>query len=118
MIILKRTHEKQIEEKSKRITELETYLREAKDLKEILSKMSCMTINGQDFSVTGGTWCIPSDTLNLPDNVMVIVDDILGGKCVKQEANKCIIVTKDGDVRTGLTKNKVDKGYSYKLIRE
>lgn len=45
-------------------------------------------------------------------------DDILGGKVIKQEGTKCLIISKDGDVKTGLTKSKPDKGYKYKLVRE
>lgn len=54
----------------------------------------------------------------LPENVLVYVDDMLGGKVIKQEATKCIYIDKNGNIKTGLTKQKSDKGFSYKLIRE
>jgi hypothetical protein len=55
----------------------------------------------------------------MPDDVVRIVDDVLGGKVMKHEATtKCLIVDKQGNVKTGMTKQKADKGYSYKLVRE
>lgn len=92
---------------------LEKQLEEAKNLKSILEKMSSMTINGIDWGVSGGSW-----SLQLGDDVLVYVDDILGGKVIKQESTKCLVIDKDGNVKTGLTKQKADKGYSYKLVRE
>src|SRR5574343_7023 len=98
-------------------SKLEKELEEAKNLKEILEKMSSMTINGQGFAVSGGAWSIASE-FNLPDDVLRYVDDILGGKVIKQEGTKCLVIDKDGNVKTGLTKQKSEKGYSYKLVRE
>jgi hypothetical protein len=98
-----------------RICKLQKELSEAQNLKSILEIMSSMTINGLGFSVTGGNW---NTEFTLPDNVLVYVDDILGGKVIKQEGNKCLIIDKNGDVKTGLTKHSVDKGFSYKLMRE
>ena len=89
-------------------------LKEAKNLKTILEKISGTTINGIGFSVSGGSW----DTIDLPDNVLVYVDDILGGNGLKLEGIKCLVIDRDGKVKTGLTKQKADKGYSYKLVRD
>lgn len=50
-----------------------------------------------------------------PDNVPQYVDDIFGGRVIKQEAFKGIVIDKDGNVKTGLTKLPPDIGYSYKL---
>jgi len=118
MFIRKKAHEKIINLKNQRIDELELRLKEAQNLKAILEKLSSMKINGQGFAVVDGSWTISECKLNLPDDVMRYVDDILGGKCIKQEANKCIVISKDGTVKTGLTKSQTDKGYSYKLVRE
>lgn len=93
---------------------LEKELAEAKNLKSILEKITSMTINGLDFSATGG--CFTSG-YNLPDTVLQYTDDILGGKVIKQEGTKCLVIDKNGDVKIGLTKQKADKGYRYKLIR-
>lgn len=93
---------------------LEKELEEAKNLKSILEKMSGLTINGVDWCLSNGGWV----TTNFPDTVLQYTEDILGGKVIKQEGNKCLVVDKDGNVKTGLTKQKADKGYSYKLVRE
>ena len=90
-------------------------LREAKDPRTVLDRFSSLTINGIGFAGSGGNW----DTeLLLPDTVLQYTEDILGGKVIKQEGNKCLVVTKDGNVKTGLTKQTLDKGFSYKLVRE
>lgn len=120
MFISKKKHNQIIEYKDKtindyyvRIQALEGELKEARNLKSILEKMSSMTIGGVGWGVSGGEW----RTLEVPDYVLVYTDDILGGKVIKQEGNKCLVIDKDGNVKTGLTKQKVDKGYSYKLVR-
>jgi hypothetical protein len=87
----------------------------AENLKDILEKMSSMTINGQGFSVSGGSW---STSFNIPDSFAEYVDDYCGGKVIKQEANKVIEITINGEIKTGLTKQPCDKGYKYKLIRQ
>ena len=104
-----------IEVKTRRILKLEEELKEAKDLKLILEKLYSLhqvISNGSILSFTNG-----GCSFNLPDTVMQYTEDILGGKVIKQEGVKCLIIEKDGTVKTGLTKQKVDKGYSYKLIR-
>ena len=99
-------------------------LREAKDFKKLLEAIIEKTgIPNPDklegdrgfLSFGGGSikWSV-----DFPDEVAQYVDDILGGKVVKQEATKCIIIKKDGEVDAGYTKKKADKGYSYKLVRE
>ena len=100
------------EEKHKSLT---AQLKEAKDLKTILDRLSSLTINGTGFTMSGGNW---NTELVLPDTVLQYVDDILGGKVIKQEGTKCLVIGKDGTVETGLTKEKADKGYTYKLLRD
>jgi hypothetical protein len=97
----------------KEINDLKKALEEAKDLKFILEKFSNFSISGIGISVSGGNWDI-----ELPDNVLQYTEDILGGKVIKQEGTKCLVVDKQGNVKEGLTKQKADKGYSYKLVRE
>jgi len=98
----------------KEIKEGKEELREAKDLKTILDRFSSISINGRGFTVSGGNW---HTELVLPDTVLQYTEDILGGKVIKQEGTKCLVIGKDGIVKTGLTKEKADKGYSYKLVR-
>ena len=97
------------------VDRLKQELREAKDLKTILDKFSSLTsTKGMVFANSNGIW---STELVLPDNVLVYVDDILGGKVIKQEGTKCLVIDKEGNVETGLTKRKADTGYAYKLER-
>ncbi len=97
--------------------ELKNELKIEQDFKKVLDKLvdnSLYSLDGLSaVGVSGGSW-----NLEMPDNVLVYVDDILGGKVIKQEANKCLVVDKNGNVKTGLTKEKVDKNYTYKLVRE
>lgn len=88
------------------ISSLKLELARAKDLKSILS------IN------TAAIASYLVKTENKESNNNLHVEDILGGIVLRSEANKCIIINKDAEVLIGLTKQKVDKNYSYKLIRE
>jgi len=122
-MITNKTHKRIIENKDKTISDylekilkLEQEIREAKDLKTILEKLSSSSLTA-DFTL-GYSSGYSSRSIELPDNVLVHVDDLLGGKVIKQEGNKCLVIEKDGTVKTGLTKEKMDKGYSYKLLRK
>lgn len=122
-MITNKKHNQIIEHKDKTISDylakilkLEQELKETRDLKLILEKFS-------GILTYGGTGIVYNHSsgvfdLSLPDNVLVYVDDILGGKVIKQEATKCLVVDEKGNVTTGLTKQKPDKGYSYKLLRK
>ena len=122
MFITKRKHNKIVKIKDgdivfylTQIDDLKKELAEAKNLQSILNKLSGFTLNGLAYCDTGGDWRVKMD---LPDTVLQYTDDILGGQVIKQEGTKCLIVDKNGKVKEGLTKQKADKGYSYKLIRE
>jgi hypothetical protein len=93
---------------------LESRLQKANDLKDILTKLTDKTITGAQFAINHNS----CGSATLPDNVLVYVDDILGGKVIKQEGVKAISINSKGEVKTGLTKQKADKGYNYKLVRE
>lgn len=122
MFISKKKHNQIIEHKDKTINDyltkinyLEKELDRAQDLKTILEKLYPLyTVKGLGLNFTGSS----SAELILPDHIPVYVEDILGGKVIKQEATKVIRITKDGEVKTGLTKQKADKNYFYKLIRD
>lgn len=99
----------------KKIDSLTRELEYAQNLKSIVEKLYPLhRIDGSTIrlNVSG------SSELILPDKVPVYVEDYLGGKVIKQEATKVIHITKEGEVKTGLTKQSADKGYSYKLIRD
>lgn len=87
-------------------------LEQAKNLQLILEKLYPL------HSFIAKNYVDDGYSLNLPDDVLRYTEDILGGKVIKQEGNKCLIIEKDGSVKTGLTKQKVDNGYNYKLIRK
>lgn len=112
-------HKEGNEFRIKQIEDLKQELREARDMKEILKSLSK---DNNDFltALSGFTYVnsIGDSVLSLSDDVLVYVDDILGGKVIKQEGNKCLVIDKTGNVKTGLTKEKPDKGYAYKLIRK
>lgn len=122
MFITKKRHNHIIEHKNKtindycaKIIKLEKEIEQAKDVKELLGKL---VIENSLFVTKDYMATICGSAMNIPDNVLVYVDDILGGKVIKQEGVKCLVVSKDGIVKTGLTKNKADTGHTYKLIRE
>lgn len=100
-----------------KIVKLEKELEQSRDLKTIIQKLAGYTdtlTNISTLTSSGGTWV----SAHLPDNVLVYVDDILGGKVIKQEGVKCLVIGKDGTVKTGLTKQEYDKGFTYKLVRK
>ena len=119
-MITNKKHNQIIEHKDKsindyyaKIVKLEKELEEARNLKLILEKLYPLNeLFGSIGSVGAGGY-----KLNLPDTVLQYTEDILGGKVIKQEGTKCLVVDKDGNVKTGLTKAKADKGYNYKLVR-
>lgn len=59
-----------------------------------------------------------SAPVDLSDDIAVYVPDLVGGKVIKQEANRCIKINKEGDIEEGYTRKRCDKGFNYKLIRE
>jgi hypothetical protein len=121
----------EIEHKDKSIVDLRDKLIKAENLKEVLEVLANKTgipkPEGKGYLTLGADWADglsfstatwSNAIAHLPDTVLQYTEDILGGKVIKQEGNKCLVITKDGTVKTGLTKAKVDKGYTYKLVRE
>lgn len=99
-----------------KIIKLEKELEQARDLKNILQKFDnkiAFAAGNENHTINTSAGC----ELNLPDTVLQYTDDILGGKVIKQEGVKCLVIDQNGDVTTGLTKQKADKGFNYKLIR-
>ena len=120
--ILKRYNKLKGESESQEISmalEIENLTEEleyARDIKNILERI-IPSEGSEDLFVTR-RYVDSMFDLKINENMLQYTEDILGGKVIKQEANKCIVIAKDGTVKTGLTKAKVDKGYSYKLVRE
>lgn len=108
---------KEINCKDIEINNLREELRQARDLSSILEKLvldknNHSVVYGPGFNIS----C--SGEISFTDDVAIYVPDILGGKVLKQEGIKCIKIDKDGNPKEGLTKQKPDKGFNYKLIRE
>ncbi len=117
-MIRNKTHNQIIEHKDKTISDyyakivrLEKELEQARNLEKILDKFTSI------FGTSDLKFSYSMGTLNLGDDVLVYVDDLFGGKVIKQEGIPAIKIETNGVVRTGITKQKADKGYSYKLIR-
>lgn len=110
-------YEPEIERLNKRIKEEMEARTKAEDLKRILDKLiEPGLVGGSGYvSISGG---YTDRTISLSDDVLVYVEDILGGKVIKQEGNKCVVIDANGNVKTGITKQKPDKGYKYKLVRQ
>lgn len=99
----------------------EKELQQARDLTSIIKNQ--VTLGDKILTLTNSSFLRLDSTgsryeLNFPDNVLVYVDDLLGGKVIKQEGTKCIVIEQDGSVKTGLTKSDADKGFNYKLLRK
>jgi dihydrodipicolinate synthase/N-acetylneuraminate lyase len=124
MFVTKKYHNQVIEHKDKsindsqaRVLKLEQELKEARDLKNVLEKVT----DKMDFygkSIAGFDGLICGGELILPQQYAKFVDDYFGGKVIEQTANKVVIIGKDGTVRYAKTAKPNDKGYGYKLIRE
>ncbi len=58
-------------------------------------------------------------TLTLPDEYPVYVPDHFGGKVIKQESTKVVILDEEGNATYAVTgKHSADKGYKYLLVRK
>ncbi len=106
----------QVETLKEEVKKLKEELKQARNLNGILEKMTKVSFNDSGLLFSSSFSGFIDDRLS--DNVAIYVDDILGGKVIKQEGNKCFVIDKNGSLKEGLTKQKVDKGFSYKLIRE
>ncbi len=95
-------------------------LKQAKDLSALLEKLTDKT--SSIVYTNGGGWgTIVADATKAiyeDENIPRYAEDILGGKVIKQEGTKCIVINENGEVKTGLTKQKADKDYTYKLVRK
>jgi len=119
-----RFHLLQVEnvELRQKIEELSNKLEKAEDLKAILLSFKEQQDN---FIVSAGSGITLFDlhssiqseinTWALDKNVAVYVDDLFGGKVIKQEAHKAILIKANGTVLEGLTKEPKTKVFSYTL---
>lgn len=119
MFISKKKHDAIVADLKEDIDYLEKRLVKATDLKEVLTTLVADRKNyliGDSLSFVD---CVSgSYELNLPDTVPVYVDDIFGGKVIKQEATPVTKLDKKGKATYGYTKTKPSKGKEYLLIQE
>lgn len=102
-------------------------LTKAKDFKKIMERITDK--HDWTISLNGGSYTMSYDPLSQseitlkPDenNSMTFVADELSENevIIKQKSTPVVILNKDGEVKKkGFTKQKADKGYTYKLVRE
>lgn len=111
---LKKYYEHTLSKQDSEIKDLKQKYEDAKNLKSILELLQTRELKLGDYLTFNSAGFL---NVEFPDSVLQYVDDMVGGKVIRQDAVKCIKIDKTGNVQTGLTK-KADKGYSYKLIRE
>ncbi len=110
-----------------KIDRLTKELEEAKNFKALIERLAS-PINitsgssGGVLSFSGGYDPLSSNheiQINVKDNVATLVNDELSKEIiVKQQSTKIVFLNKDGGIeKTGYTKQKPDKGFSYKLVR-
>lgn len=102
---------------------MEEKLKEAQNFKALIERLATpVSFNFGSFEV-GSYDPLSSNAeinINIKDNVATLVNDELSKDLIiKQKSTKVIFMSKDGGIeKTGFTKQKPDKGYSYKLIRK
>ena len=120
-MITNKTHKRILEENVKyykaEIKDLEERLKKAENLELILQKLYPLTTFNDCISFTDSGGYMKGELI-LPDSVLQYVDDLFGGKVIKQEGIKAIKIEKDGTIKTGLTKQKADENRVYKLVQE
>lgn len=107
-----------ITDQEKEIADLKQEVRNAKDLRLILEKL--YPLQAKFDCGSGKLGAVGAPHFSISDDIAQYVTDLLvsGGKVIKQEATKAIVISKEGEVKTGLTREKPDEGYTYKLVRE
>ncbi len=104
--------DREINLRDKHIVDLKESLKNARDLKDILTILTPMTFA---YSRISDGSC----ELNLPANVVRVLPDYFGGEVMSHEANKVVVLSSNGEIRkVAYTKKKPDTGYSYVLVRE
>ena len=109
MYISKKKHNKVVNEYHERCEQLKKDLDKAEQLKEVLLKLTDLTVNFDNMAISSG---------DIRTSIGIEKDMVTGRTIFESNAAKCIKISQDGEVSTGFTEEPLDKGYSYKLIRE
>lgn len=113
--ITKYRHNKIIARYEDNIKDLREALWRKEKFEEILGKL---TDKANVFGDASMTWVSGGDVMAcLDDSVPRYVEDVLGGKVIKQEATPVTILDENGKATYGYTKQKADKGRTYKLVQ-
>lgn len=127
MFITKKKHEAIVKDLLAKIDLFKQYEEMRKDnqknndkLVEILERLTDKIGNSLTASDTYGVLSMVDGgcELILPDHVPVYVEDVNGGKVIKQEATPVTILDENGKATYGLTKQAPDKGKKYQLIEK
>lgn len=116
MFITKYRHNKIVEQYQKAIDDLKETLNRKEKFEEILEKLTDKTIG---YGYTLNTCVSAGDIMaSLDDSVPRYVEDVHGGKVIKQEATPVTILDENGKATYGLTKQAPDKGKKYQLLEK
>ena len=94
---------------------LKNRLEDAKDIKGMF-KQFAQEINDVIIT-TGGNSHISSTIEDLLNEKYIVSDFVTGKTIFKDNANKVIKISINGEITHGFTLEKPDEGYEYKLIR-
>lgn len=112
-MITTKKHNQIIKKYQDKIKELESKIELKSLLEKMIEKISIITDKYDSIRFVD---C--NGELTLPDNVLQYVDDYFGGKVIKQEATKLVVLDVNGNATYHKTKKPVDKNRKYKLLQE
>lgn len=122
MFVTKAKYLKLIEENKTLVEEnkiLERELREAKNLKEILTEIvsSQNNIKSDQLRILSDQGVLSARIIE-NTNIATLVDTYEGGQVLKHQANILLEINKAGECAKYFTAEPCDEGYNYKLIRK
>jgi len=112
--ITKYKHNKLVAEYEQAIDDLKKTLNCRNDIVEILDRLTDKETS--PFVSVSNSFVAGDDVMShLDDSVPRYVEDVNGGKVIKQEATPVTILDEDGKATYGYTKESPDKGKKYQL---
>lgn len=118
MFISRKEHERIVAEKDREISSLKDGVKLSLVLQRLVEKTEKQE---KDWT----TFCDATTTLkwgaleeSLSDAIPRYVDDYYGGKVIKQEATKVVILDDNGDATYAVTRKAADRGRKYLLVQK